>query len=291
VAWFLAAACVLPFQALNGLEAGLAVLLTAALTVDQLRALTAGASGARGWTGTYGVLWLLAGMSRPELVLYGFLGVIPITAAVAGMIRERDRDRRRLLAALALPPLAMCFTYVFFDPIMGFVYRFPTPYLIPVLMAEAVALAPGEAGGGGTRSGRGWRRVGTAAVLGQLLANAVPAWHWASTNSTAAAGAHVAVGHALGSLPEPGRLAVFNAVGALGFFSDWETVEGVGLVTPAVALDHAEPNDLVRDFAPDVIVVTGCPYHSEGRRNYDGYSFVAAVPWLVFQGREPGMVL
>jgi hypothetical protein len=66
----------------------------------------------------------------------------------------------------------------------------------------------------------------------------------------------------------------------------------VGLVTPAVALDHVSQADLVRDFSPDVVVYSGCPYPGTGERSFqDGYRFLRAVPWLVFEEQSGGMGL
>jgi hypothetical protein len=86
-AWFLAAACIVPFQALNGLETGVAVLVVTGMAAAVVRFLDAEPPVSRRWTAVYGVLWLLGGMTRPEVVLYGLIAAAPMVLAS----RERAR--------------------------------------------------------------------------------------------------------------------------------------------------------------------------------------------------------
>jgi hypothetical protein len=363
--WLLAAACpVFTFQSLNGLETAMAVLLASSMLFVVLRMVREPAGPGTGLARDamlFGLLWLLGGMTRPELVLYGLALMVFGTWEMDGQRRTRvygclaasfvlpgtvfflcrwryfghflplpfyAKRAEGLIAALGVryvvltfvglagcasvlallgfsrrfgtllsarelrllvwPSLLLCACYVAFRPIMGFVYRFPAPFLAPLLAAAAGTTAHVLEERGPSLSKR--RMVAGLWLLGalQLASAAVPAWHFSHINSQATRAFHQRFGEALADLPEAGRLAAFNDVGGPAFFSDWNTVEGAGLVTPAALFARMSDQDLVRSFRPDVITQSVDESQLESLPTaFPGYELLRAVPWLVFTDVHP----
>ncbi len=90
--WIMMAVPIMVFHALNGMETGLVLLVVSAMLYAGALVLhtpAIEASRRRGRMVAFGVVWLLAGMTRPELVLYGFL-------LAALTYSQLDADHRRL---------------------------------------------------------------------------------------------------------------------------------------------------------------------------------------------------
>lgn len=226
-----------------------------------------------------------------KYVALTFLGLLGCASVLALLGRARrfgsllpDASARLLL----WPALGACAAYVAFGPAMGFVYRYPAPFVLPIVGAASATVAHvldrRDAGAWVKRIAYG---LGALGVL-QLSSASVPAWHFATVNSHATREFHQRFGEALARLPERGRLAAFNDVGGPAFFSGWPTVEGAGLVTPSVCLDGVSNRALVESFAPDVITVRADERRIEAAsREFPGYRLLRAVPWLVFAGDGP----
>ncbi len=358
----LAACCpLLAFHAQNGLETSLAVLCASAMLAAALALIDGEKARFPRAVAVFGVLWLVGGATRPELVAYGacliacaawdmdrgqrlvlarrlavsfvlpgalffawrwwyfgHLLPLPFYAKRASGIVSSAGIRyvaltfagllgcMALLALLGLsrrfgtllsasstrmmlwPALGACASYAAFRPIMGFVYRYPAPFVLPVVIAAAATLARVTE----RKDAAPWARrialgLGALGAL-QLSSTIVPAWHFAHVNSRATRAFHEKFGDALARLPDAGRLATFNDVGGPAFFSGWRTVEGAGLVTPSVSLKGISNRQLVASFDPDVITVSA----AEGRiaratDAFPGYRLLRAVPWIVFEGEGP----
>lgn len=221
----------------------------------------------------------IMGLGYVLLCLVGLTGgSLALIALLYGCFPRASRERRALFC-LAAPSCLLCVSYLFTVPTMGFVYRFVVPFLLPLLMAVSVAwhlrpFPPAK------------RIVGSVllvVILGQLLSSGLPAFHFVRVNSLGLRRCHEAIGRLLARLPRPGRLLALSDVGAVSYFSDWHSAEGVGLVTPAVLLEKRRGLDLIQTERPDVIMMT-CLSRTLDR--IPGYSGVRAVPWLVFEGGE-----
>ena len=75
------------------------------------------------------------------------------------------------------------------------------------------------------------------------------------------AAAHLPLAHALAAVSPPGRLVLSDA-GSIPYFTDWETMDLVGLNDARIARTHVRDPRAVMAFAPDVVVLVSA---REGR--------------------------
>ena len=201
---------------------------------------------------------------------------------------NQDNDyRRRILGLLIWPTVLLCTSYMFFDPVMGFVYRFTSPFLAPLLVA-AVGTVYWVGQGGNTRFLRTVLKGLVLVTTLQLCSAVLPAYHWAHINSAETRSFHQRFGEVLNSISDTGKLVAFNDVGGPALFSGWDTLEGAGLVTPEVPFQNASKVDLVRSFNPDVIIESGCAAtQSFPEHEKQGYRLLKPVPWIVYGDDGP----
>jgi MFS family permease len=217
-------------------------------------------------------------------VALGFLSLLGgmVVLALLGYFRVfRDNHQRSVLGMLFWPAFLMCFVYVFFNPIMGFAHRFLIPYFLPLLISAAIGLDALLSDV--DRKIRILGKLAASVAVLQIVGMVIPSYHYSRIYSVTTTAYHQGFGEMLASLPGKGRLATFNDVGGPAFFSDWDTVEGAGLVTPEISIGRMSDEELVASWKPDVIVHSGCPMDSPHAGNrFQGYRFVRAIPWLIF---------
>jgi arabinofuranosyltransferase len=362
-AFFLILCPLLAFHSLNGLETGLAILLTAAMLSSSIKVVSVATednSAYTRWAVIFGLSWLAGGMTRPELVLYGFLlsllafltispgrrrarlaGALLLSFVIPGAVyfvlrwqyfghlfplpfysksshglisargtgyvalsylgalgglgalglmgyffRGSEKHTRSILGMCLWPALILCISYIFFEPFMGFVYRFTTPFIVPLVVAASgsISMIRKEAA---LRRTRLLASFFVAVAAAQLLSAAIPAFHWAHINSEATRECHERVGETLASVSKTGSLLAVADIGGPAFFSGWEARESLGLVTPEVSIDGMGTGQLITAFKPDVIVVSNCQNVRDISTYAAGYSIVKKVPWIVYSGGGP----
>jgi hypothetical protein len=212
------------------------------------------------------------GIGYVALAFAGLLGG-GLVVILRGLRRAVRPPWREPWVAILLPALACMLGFIFFHPSMGFVYRFAVPFWVTVVIAASACMS---------RGAEPARSPALALLLVYHATAAVPAWHVAHVLSQGERTTHVAFGKALGDLPNPGTLLALYDVGAPAFFSDWETYEGAGLVTPEVTLENRRAAWLIRTHRPDVIFLAECRTERLGEAANGEYVQVARLPWLVF---------
>jgi len=362
--WILVPICpLLTFHAMNGLETSMAVLGVLGMLFCSFQVMRTNREPNRNIVSAaaaYGASWLMGGMVRPELVLYGlllgafvfsgldrtqryrFLGAVCLTFLGPGLAYFLARwwyfglplplsfyvkhapgmyslygakyvalslagltgglvllgflggrgafrttipvDRVRLLF---WPSLLLCVSYVSFVPIMGFVYRFTVPFALPLILVASGTIV-GTVRDRRTSPARAIAATTASLAVFQLASSVVPAYHFVTVNSAATQVFHVRFGELLAGISSEGRLAAFNEIGGPSFFSGWHSVEGAGVVTPHVARHHElSQEEIVRDFDPDVIIMTVDEHGLERRGAFPGFRLIRKVPWLVYGGGGP----
>ena len=226
------------------------------------------------------------GTGYVALSFLGVLGGLGALGFLSYFIRGCSEHLRGIIGISLWPALIVCLCYAFFDPLMGFVYRFTTPFIGPLIVAASGSVCTVRSG---TSVGRIRLLTSSLVVLAtaQLLSGAIPAYHWAHINSEATRDCHQRVGETLALVSEDGSLIAVADVGGPAFFSGWKSHETLGLVTPEASMDGLSTGQLIESFKPDVLIISS--YRKDkGVPDYArGYRLAKAVPWLVFSDEGP----
>ena len=226
------------------------------------------------------------GVKYVGLSLVGLIGGVVLLGLLRSTEVFRNSFENGAYRVIFWPPLMMCTSYVFFVPIMGFVYRFTVPFVLPLILVASESIA-GSIRARDSRISTGAVKLGIALVaLIQLVGSVLPAHHFAVVNSRATSAFHVKFGRLLADISPDGKLVAFNEVGAPSFFSGWRSVESAGVVTRYVArYPELTRQEIVEQFDPDVIIMTASESRLETVASaFPRFQRVHSVPWLVYRG-------
>lgn len=221
---------------------------------------------------------IISGMGAGYVAIsYLFLLGGLVLVALISFFQPSTENRKAILAVLLWPAVISSLTYILFQPFMGFLFRFEAPYFLPLAVAASGAFASFFS----CPSGSILRKTASIALIVisfQLLCLNIPAYHYSRVLSPL--DLHRNLGLALAKMPEKGLLGCFNDVGAPSFFSNWDSIEAAGLVTPSVSIGKMDAKQLIKVFKPDVIFSNSCETIIEE----PDYELVSKQPFIVFQG-------
>jgi len=220
------------------------------------------------------------------LLTFILLGPLLSSVLIGLCFRWADRDTFQKSVLMTVPALVGILFYSIVQPIMGFVFRFTVPYFLPLIIANAFALVPhrwSENEPPGLGKIIRLQRISTIATVLMFLGTIIPAYHWATVNSTATVSAHVAIGQALKATNVKGILITLNDTGGPSYYSDWISYEGAGLCTPDISVKKLSVEELIEAKHPDVVLVSG---GARRDRIYEKYVLVKSIPWIAFRGDQ-----
>jgi len=360
--WVSTAIPLLVFHAMNGLETGITIMMIVVMVYHSVKCLIQSdknqdvSSSSR----NFALSWLLGGMARPELVIFGFVQalliflflspdtkrkfltkvglyfVIPglayfvirwqyfgqfmpqtfyakrasglispkglgyvvlsqvgllggclLLSSMGLLLNEKRTLERKIFHLLIWPSVLVSTSYVFFQPQMGFVFRFTTPYLAPLAISTIATMYIVGSSGRPAILKLPMYFLATLTAF-QLLTPNIPAYHWATVISLETNEFHKQFGQRLSEIEPKGSLLALNDVGGPALFSGWKAYEGAGLVTSEVTSDNYGPEELINKFNPDIIIETGCNVDDKFPEHEAlGYELIRPIPWLVYTVRGP----
>ncbi len=227
------------------------------------------------------------GLGYVVLSKVGLLGGCILLSFMGLLLNEKGSLGRKLCHVYIWPSILVTLSYIFFQPQMGFVFRFTTPYLTPLAIC-----AIGTMANVGSAERPALLKLPMYFLAGittfQLLTPNIPAYHWATVISKETKEFHRDFGIELSKIDPPGSLLALNDVGGPALFSGWKAYEGAGLVTPEVTSEGFGPKELINKFHPDILIETGCNV-DDTFPEYEalGYELLRPIPWLVYVSRGP----
>lgn len=214
-----------------------------------------------------GTAWLevTAPLFAPLLVLTAFL-----------LVRKESRWTGVLLASTVL---TTCLTYLVSGPTMDYVHRFAF-HTFPVLCLGA-GLAAGQLRPRVIGAGLGLVAAGWMAVAGVRPPDLPTIVNYGPDLQRA----HVAIGQGLAQADVPAeyRTVALHDAGATPYYSEWRTIDYIGLNDEPIA-HGADPTKRVVDAHATVIIIRGLPgvpadaYGVNITEATRGYELIASVP-------------